>query len=129
MMLHYACGDADFSETAATRSLINRRAVYGYDQRVEVFGSEGDGVCGYNVGESTVKFFSSQALHNENPLPDFTVRYREAYRTEILHFDSVTHHTPVVCTGEERIGPAYRYCRAAIIKSGLPVKSASDIYL
>lgn len=67
----------------------SRRAVYGYDQRVEVFGSEGMAYAD-NVSESTVKVFNSQHCIMKNPLPDFTVRYREAYRTEILHFiDSV----------------------------------------
>ncbi|MEL0569116.1 D-chiro-inositol-2-dehydrogenase IolG2 [Citrobacter werkmanii] len=108
----------------------SRRAVYGYDQRVEVFGSEGMAYAD-NVSESTVKVFNSQHCVMKNPLPDFTVRYREAYRTEILHFiDSVLHHTPVVCTGEDAL-LAQRIAIAAqqSLKSGLPVKIASDIYL
>ncbi|EDN4652461.1 D-chiro-inositol-2-dehydrogenase IolG2 [Salmonella enterica subsp. enterica serovar Typhimurium var. 5-] len=108
----------------------SRRAVYGYDQRVEVFGSEGVAYAD-NVSESTVKVFNSQHCIMKNPLPDFTVRYREAYRTEILHFiDSVLHHTPVVCTGEDAL-LAQRIAIAAqqSLKSGLPVKITSDIYL
>ncbi|ASG72957.1 TPA: D-chiro-inositol-2-dehydrogenase IolG2 [Salmonella enterica subsp. enterica serovar Kivu] len=108
----------------------SRRAVYGYDQRVEVFGSEGMAYAD-NVSESTVKVFNSQHCIMKNPLPDFTVRYREAYRAEILHFiDSVLHHTPVVCTGEDAL-LAQRIAIAAqqSLKSGLPVKITSDIYL
>lgn len=108
----------------------SRRAVYGYDQRVEVFGSEGMAYAD-NVSESTVKVFNSQHCVMKNPLPDFTVRYREAYRTEILHFiNSVLHYTPVVCTGEDAL-LAQRIAIAAqqSLKSGLPVKIASDIYL
>ncbi|EJU3423437.1 D-chiro-inositol-2-dehydrogenase IolG2 [Salmonella enterica subsp. enterica serovar Infantis] len=108
----------------------SRRAVYGYDQRVEVFGSEGMAYAD-NVSESTVKVFNSQHCIMKNPPPDFTVRYREAYRTEILHFiDSVLHHTPVVCTGEDAL-LAQRIAIAAqqSLKSGLPVKITSDIYL
>ncbi|EEK2346704.1 D-chiro-inositol-2-dehydrogenase IolG2 [Salmonella enterica subsp. enterica serovar Tennessee] len=108
----------------------SRRAVYGYDQRVEVFGSEGMAYAD-NVSESTVKVFNSQHCIMKNPLPDFTVRYREAYRTEILHFiDSVLHHTPVVYTGEDAL-LAQRIAIAAqqSLKSGLPVKITSDIYL
>ncbi|HGK5109802.1 TPA: D-chiro-inositol-2-dehydrogenase IolG2 [Salmonella enterica subsp. enterica serovar Wandsworth] len=108
----------------------SRRAVYGYDQLVEVFGSEGMAYAD-NVSESTVKVFNSQHCIMKNPLPDFTVRYREAYRTEILHFiDSVLHHTPVVCTGEDAL-LAQRIAIAAqqSLKSGLPVKITSDIYL
>ncbi|ECW8695756.1 D-chiro-inositol-2-dehydrogenase IolG2 [Salmonella enterica] len=108
----------------------SRRAVYGYDQRVEVVGSEGMAYAD-NVSESTVKVFNSQHCIMKNPLPDFTVRYREAYRTEILYFiDSVLHHTPVVCTGEDAL-LAQRIAIAAqqSLKSGLPVKITSDIYL
>ncbi|EBE3231930.1 D-chiro-inositol-2-dehydrogenase IolG2 [Salmonella enterica] len=108
----------------------SRRAVYGYDQRVEVFGSEGMAYAD-NVSESTVKVFNSQHCIMKNPLPDFTVRYREAYRTEILHFiDSVLHHTPVVCTGEDALLAQHIAIAAQqSLKSGLPVKITSDIYL
>ncbi|MGS9092409.1 hypothetical protein ACQWG3_24985, partial [Salmonella enterica subsp. enterica serovar Infantis] len=53
------------------------------------------------------------------------------YRTEILQFIvSVLHHTPVVCTGEDAL-LAHRIAIAAqqSLKSGLPVKITSDIYL
>ncbi|EFR1963078.1 D-chiro-inositol-2-dehydrogenase IolG2 [Salmonella enterica] len=108
----------------------SRRAVYGYDQRVEVFGSEGMAYAD-NVSESTVKVFNSQHCIMKNPLPDFTVRYREAYRTEILHFiDSVLHHTPVVCTGEDALlAQSIAIAAQQSLKSGLPVKITSDIYL
>ncbi|ELP2194082.1 D-chiro-inositol-2-dehydrogenase IolG2 [Salmonella enterica subsp. enterica serovar Champaign] len=108
----------------------SRRAVYGYDQRVEVFGSEGMAYAD-NVSESTVKVFNSQHCIMKNPLPDFTVRYREAYRTEILHFiDSVLHHTPVVCTGEDALlAQCIAIAAQQSLKSGLPVKITSDIYL
>ncbi|HFO9358615.1 TPA: D-chiro-inositol-2-dehydrogenase IolG2, partial [Escherichia coli] len=101
----------------------SRRAVYGYDQRVEVFGSAGMAYAD-NVSESAVKVYNSQNCIMKNPLPDFTLRYREAYRTEILHFiDSVLNHTPIVCTGEDAL-LAQRIAIAAkqSLKSGLPVK-------
>lgn len=108
----------------------SRRAVYGYDQRVEVFGSAGM-VYADNVSESAVKVYNSQNCIMKNPLPDFTLRYREAYRTEILHFiDSVLNHTPIVCTGEDAL-LAQRIAIAAkqSLKSGLPVKIKTDIQL
>ncbi|EKQ6923488.1 D-chiro-inositol-2-dehydrogenase IolG2 [Escherichia coli] len=108
----------------------SRRAVYGYDQRVEVFGSAGMAYAD-NVSESSVKVYNSQNCIMKNPLPDFTLRYREAYRTEILHFiDSVLNHTPIVCTGEDAL-LAQRIAIAAkqSLKSGLPVKIKTDIQL
>ncbi|HFO7855848.1 TPA: D-chiro-inositol-2-dehydrogenase IolG2, partial [Escherichia coli] len=108
----------------------SRRAVYGYDQRVEVFGSAGMAYAD-NVSESAVKVYNSQNCIMKNPLPDFALRYREAYRTEILHFiDSVLNHTPIVCTGEDAL-LAQRIAIAAkqSLKSGLPVKIKTDIQL
>lgn len=108
----------------------SRRAVYGYDQRVEVFGSAGMAYAD-NVSESAVKVYNSQNCIMKNPLPDFTLRYREAYRTEILHFiDSVLNHIPIVCTGEDAL-LAQRIAIAAkqSLKSGLPVKIKTDIQL
>ncbi|EFI9594657.1 D-chiro-inositol-2-dehydrogenase IolG2 [Escherichia coli] len=108
----------------------SRRAVYGYDQRVEVFGSAGMAYAD-NVSESAVKVYNSQNCIMKNPLPDFTLRYREAYRTEILNFiDSVLNHTPIVCTGEDAL-LAQRIAIAAkqSLKSGLPVKIKTDIQL
>ncbi|EOM7557190.1 D-chiro-inositol-2-dehydrogenase IolG2 [Escherichia coli] len=108
----------------------SRRAVYGYDQRVEVFGSAGMAYAD-NVSESAVKVYNSQNCIMKNPLPDFALRYREAYRTEILHFiDSVLNHTPIVCTGEDAL-LAHRIAIAAkqSLKSGLPVKIKTDIQL
>lgn len=101
----------------------SRRAVYGYDQRVEVFGSEGM-VCADNVSESAVKYYNNQHCETKNPLPNFTVRYREAYRTEVLRFiRSVLNNEPVVCTGEDAL-LAQRVAIAAqqSLKSGLPIK-------
>ncbi|EER6268270.1 D-chiro-inositol-2-dehydrogenase IolG2 [Escherichia coli] len=108
----------------------SRRAVYGYDQRVEVFGSAGMAYAD-NVSESAVKVYNSQNCIMKNPLPDFALRYREAYRKEILHFiDSVLNHTPIVCTGEDAL-LAQRIAIAAkqSLKSGLPVKIKTDIQL
>ncbi|EHV4551074.1 D-chiro-inositol-2-dehydrogenase IolG2 [Escherichia coli] len=101
----------------------SRRAVYGYDQRVEVFGSEGMAYAD-NISESAVKYYNSQHCIMKNPLPDFTVRYREAYRAEILCFvDSVLNNTPISCTGEDAL-LAQRIAIAAqqSLKSGLPIK-------
>ena len=62
-----------------------RRAVYGYDQRIEVLGSKG-GISAENVIESTVVFCGSEGVVSDKPLPFFLQRYAEAYRRELDHF-------------------------------------------
>jgi myo-inositol 2-dehydrogenase/D-chiro-inositol 1-dehydrogenase len=62
-----------------------RRAVYGYDQRIEVLGSEGALHAG-NVVESTVVFHGAEGIVSDKPLPFFLQRYAEAYRRELDHF-------------------------------------------
>lgn len=63
----------------------SRRSVYGYDQRVEAFGSKG-AVRADNVAESTVVLSSSDGIIAEKPLHFFLERYAEAYRRELDHF-------------------------------------------
>ena len=63
----------------------SRRAVYGYDQRIEVLGSKG-GISAENVVESTVVFSGAEGVVSGKPLPFFLQRYAEAYRRELDHF-------------------------------------------
>jgi myo-inositol 2-dehydrogenase/D-chiro-inositol 1-dehydrogenase len=63
----------------------SRRAVYGYDQRIEVLGSKG-GISAENIVESTVVFSGAEGVVNDKPLPFFLPRYAEAYRCELDHF-------------------------------------------
>jgi myo-inositol 2-dehydrogenase/D-chiro-inositol 1-dehydrogenase len=65
-----------------------RRAVYGYDQRIEVLGSKG-GISAENVIESTVVFSGAEGVVSDKPLPFFLQRYAEAYRRELDHFITV----------------------------------------
>src|ERR1700756_3921800 len=63
----------------------SRRAVHGYDQRIEVLGSKG-GISAENVVESTVVFSGAEGVVSDKPLPFFLQRYAEAYRRELDHF-------------------------------------------
>lgn len=64
----------------------SRKAVYGYDQRVELFGSEGMVISG-NRHEHTVTKYLSGATNVSAPLQDFFIeRYSEAFDAEISHF-------------------------------------------
>jgi myo-inositol 2-dehydrogenase/D-chiro-inositol 1-dehydrogenase len=62
-----------------------RRAVYGYDQRIEVLGATG-ALHAENVVESTVVFHGPDGIVADKPLPFFLERYAEAYRGELDHF-------------------------------------------
>src|SRR5207245_3685982 len=63
----------------------SRRAVYGYDQRIEALGSKG-ALRAENVAESTVSFAGADGIISEKPLHFFLERYAEAYRRELDHF-------------------------------------------
>jgi myo-inositol 2-dehydrogenase / D-chiro-inositol 1-dehydrogenase len=72
----------------------SRRAVYGYDQRIEVLGSNG-ALRADNVALSTVAFAGAEGIVGDKPLPFFLERYAEAYRLELDHFvDALTRGTP-----------------------------------
>ncbi|MCD7834400.1 MAG: inositol 2-dehydrogenase [Lachnospiraceae bacterium] len=64
-----------------------RKAVYGYDQRAEVFGSEGM-VAISNDCQSTAVISNAQGVTGEKPLFFFLERYMDAYAKEIEEFIS-----------------------------------------
>ena len=71
-----------------------RRAVYGYDQRIEVFGSKGMLRAG-NVTPTTVERSGGDATCGDNPWPNFQTRYAAAYAAELSSFiNSVERRKP-----------------------------------
>jgi myo-inositol 2-dehydrogenase/D-chiro-inositol 1-dehydrogenase len=81
----------------------SRRAVYGYDQRTEVFGSKG-ALRADNVAESTVVFSGAEGVVSAKPLPFFLERYAEAYRRELDHFvEALTRGTPPLPGGSDGV--------------------------
>lgn len=63
----------------------SRQAVYGYDQRVEVFGSSGC-VIADNEATNTVKIYTAECT-NIDKIPNFFLeRYMESYATELKYF-------------------------------------------
>lgn len=101
----------------------SRQAVFGYDQRLEVFGSKGM-LKAENVSKSTVELYNAEEERKKNPLPIFTERYHEAYVDEIKSFvDAVQNDKKVVADGVDAVFAQ----RAAIatdesIKTGKPVQ-------
>lgn len=63
-----------------------RRSVYGYDQRLEVHGSQGM-VLNDNLRASTLRRYAADATEMREPLLDFFLeRYADAYRAELDAF-------------------------------------------
>ena len=79
----------------------SRRAVYGYDQRVEVFGSEGQVVVGNHTAHQAI-YSNGQGVHGPLPLYFFLERYQESYLAEMkLFIRSVLEDSPPPVTGRD----------------------------
>ena len=63
----------------------SRKAVYGYDQRIEIFGSEGCVMVG-NPTPTEVMVNDAEDTKTDKPLYFFTERYQEAYLAEMKAF-------------------------------------------
>ncbi|WP_305856692.1 inositol 2-dehydrogenase [Balneatrix alpica] len=63
----------------------SRRACYGYDQRLEAFGSQGMLQAG-NHHPSSVSFSGEAGVVGDKPLHFFLERYADAYRIELQDF-------------------------------------------
>ncbi|MFX0036691.1 MAG: inositol 2-dehydrogenase [Candidatus Hermodarchaeota archaeon] len=62
-----------------------RQAVYGYDQRVEVFGSKGC-VVADNEATNTVRIYTAECTNIDKIPYFFMERYMESYSTELKNF-------------------------------------------
>ncbi|MEE8409687.1 MAG: inositol 2-dehydrogenase [Myxococcota bacterium] len=65
----------------------SRRAVYGYDQRIEVLGDQGMLQAG-NLVPTTVSRWQADGVHRDNILNVFIERYGDAYAAELDYFVS-----------------------------------------
>lgn len=76
----------------------SRKAIYGYDQRVEVFGSAGMVQAHNNTPDNDV-YFNADGVHAAKPLYFFLERYMDSYISEFQSFvQSIRENTtpPVV---------------------------------
>jgi len=102
----------------------SRRAVYGYDQRVEVFGSKGN-VAVTNDHPNTAEVSTAEGIVRDKPLHFFLERYSAAYAEEVRQFiDSLAGDKPVPVDGNdgfeaERIALAAKFS----FRLGRPVKT------
>ena len=101
----------------------SRRAVYGYDQRVEVFGSEGM-VMVSNRAPDTAIISDGEGVHAAKPLFFFIERYAEAYVAEMRAFiRSILEDTPPPVTGRDgRIPVVMAYAARKSAQENRPVR-------
>jgi myo-inositol 2-dehydrogenase/D-chiro-inositol 1-dehydrogenase len=105
----------------------SRRAVYGYDQRIEVFGSKG-AISTANVYPNQVTFSSAESVYRDLPLNFFMDRYTESYVRELRSFvDAIIHDTPTLTSGVDgRVPVAIGLAAKKSLQENRPVKP-SDI--
>jgi myo-inositol 2-dehydrogenase/D-chiro-inositol 1-dehydrogenase len=81
------------------------KAVYGYDQRCEVFGSKGSCSINNNYANSAVLSTGSE-IKRDLPLHFFMDRYEDAFQEEMQQFvDAVRMKKPLPCTGLDGRAP------------------------
>lgn len=101
----------------------SRRAVYGYDQRVEAFGTDGMAIS-ENHTENNIRICGAEFTDRKAPLLNFFIeRYAQAFASEIDAFvDAVENETPPT-VGFEDGHKALLLAEAAIlsVREGRPV--------
>ncbi|GIV83297.1 MAG: inositol 2-dehydrogenase [Candidatus Roseilinea sp.] len=125
-----AAGDVDTAVTllrfanGALGTINNsRRAVYGYDQRAEVFGSRGAIVADNNYPNNVI-ISDACAVRRDLPLNFFMQRYIESYQREIEAFvQAVVEDEPTAVDGADgRIAVVIGLAAQRSLIEGRPVK-------
>ncbi|QKF52716.1 inositol 2-dehydrogenase [Pseudomonas graminis] len=101
-----------------------REAVYGYDQRLEVFGSKGM-ILNDNHRPSTVRSYSATQTEVREPLENFFLeRYAASYRIELNQFiDAVRGNQPLPTNARDGLKALHlANCAIESIKTGRAVK-------
>lgn len=79
----------------------SRKAVYGYDQRVEAFGS-GGAISTDNIYPNAATISTGDHIRRDLPLNFFMQRYTESYAIEMQAFvDAIVNNKPVPVTGHD----------------------------
>jgi myo-inositol 2-dehydrogenase/D-chiro-inositol 1-dehydrogenase len=101
----------------------SRKAVYGYDQRVEVFGSEGMVAVSNNTPDTAV-YSNAKGVHSSLPLFFFVERYTESYIAEMKEFIGCIQQDqrPSVTGVDGRIPVVMGYAAMKSYKENRPVK-------
>ena len=101
----------------------SRKAVYGYDQRLEVFCSNGTAMAD-NEAESTIKKGDPQGFHTARPPYFFMQRYAPCYVDEVRQFiECVRDDKPTPTTGKDgRAAVVLGYAAGKSLRENRPVK-------
>ena len=101
----------------------SRRAAYGYDQRIEVFGSKGAAAAS-NDTPTNVVFMGDEGVVYDKPLYFFLERYMQSFRDEMLQFvDAVLEDKATPTTGEDGLNSILVALAAKkSVAEGRPVK-------
>jgi myo-inositol 2-dehydrogenase/D-chiro-inositol 1-dehydrogenase len=103
----------------------SRQAVYGYDQRFEVFGSGGS-VAADNTTPSTRVVSTTAGVVGRTPHDGFVSRYREAFIAELGGFlAAVRGDSPIVAGAEDALAAVRAACAAReSFKENRPIRLA-----
>ena len=102
----------------------SRQAVYGYDQRIEVFGSKGC-ITAENETPNNTTLYTADAVTKEKPLWFFLERYNDAFITEECAFvDACLNDKDTVVGAFDGLQPVLIAIAAkeSCEKGGVPVK-------
>ena len=104
----------------------SRKAVYGYDQRVEVFGAKGTAMADNNTPTSMVVLNESGTIRDK-PLYFFLERYKIAFVAEMQAFvDAIREDKPTLVSGKDGLVPVLIAMAAKeSLKTGKPVQVVS----
>jgi len=110
VLIDPAIGEADDVDTAITTLTLengalavidnSREAVYGYDQRIELFGSKGSITAENNTATRTIRMTAEGTL-SERPLDFFLERYQDSFRLEVNEFfEAISGNGKITADGE-----------------------------
>ncbi len=101
----------------------SRRAAYGYDQRIEVFGSNGAAMAA-NDTPTNVTVMNAEGITTDKPLYFFLERYMQSFRDEMVQFvDAVLNDKETPTTGVDGLNSILVALAAKkSVKEGRPIK-------
>ncbi len=101
----------------------SRKAVYGYDQRVEVFGSKGC-ITADNETPNLTTLYTEEGVMREKPLYFFLERYNDAFISEEQGFvDAILENKPTLVNADDGLKPVLIAMAAKkSLDTGEPVK-------
>ena len=104
----------------------SRKAVYGYDQRVEVFGAKGTAMADNNTPTSMIVLNESGTIRDK-PLYFFLERYKTAFVSEMQALvDAIREDKPTLVSGKDGLVPVLIAMAAKeSLKTGKPVQVVS----